>query len=314
MTQERRNQLMNQDAETMLEQMRDGKSAAQVTAELYVRAMPHKEEALAAQMAQRVEQAVCRFEEMEECAMKNPDTFAQEQLSALCEGKSEEEQRNAMQFALAALVGTDHAQDQGLLGEEIQLEKAVLNALEGESLSAECAQVLAATEPAALAEGFAELSAHDRRVVLTMLAMVQGEDVQPEIAAAAVCHADAAQAVMMKYGKEEAPAWLHLVAQVAVMAALIGLYILAESVLIPAVIATGGLALPIEQSMMNVLRFGMIVSYANWGARSVKNAVDDIWNACRRRKNKRESAQNALASVMAQCQAQQAQRETVLEG
>lgn len=312
MTQDRRNRLMNQDAQIMLAQMRGGMSAVDAAAELYVRAMPHKEAALAAQMAQRVEQAVRRFEAMEASAMEAPDAFAKKQLDVLCEGKSEEERKNVMQFALAALVGTDNAQ--GGDAKEISLEEAVLDALEGESLSAEYVQALADAEPAAQAEGYAELNAHDRRVALSMLAMVHGQQVEPEMAAAAVCYADAAQAVMMKYGKEEAPVWLHVVAQVAVIVVLMGLYILAESVLIPAVIATGGLALAAEQSIMAVLRFGMILSYANWGSRAVKEWVDDIWDACRRRKHKVESAQNALAAVIAQNQTVQTQQEMAFEG
>lgn len=312
MTQDRRDQLMNRDAEALLAQMRGGMSAAQAAAELYQCAMPDKEAALAAQMAERVEQAVTRFELLEANAMENPDTWIKDELDTLCEGKSEEERRDVMQFALAALVGTDHAHSEA--AEEVPVEQAVLDALEGESLSGEYAQLMADTEPAVNAEGFAALSAHDRRVVLSMLAIVQDDDLQPEMAAAAVCHADAAQNVMMKYGNPDAPKWLHVVAQVAVVAALIGLYILAESVLIPAVIATGGLALPAEQSIMRVLRYGMLFGYMGWGARATSDLVDNIWNACRGRKHKVHSAQSALAKVMAQYEVRLTQQEAVYEG
>ena len=235
-----------------MQQLKEGKTAREAAAQLYVQALPYKESELGDVMAERMEEVITEYERLNKDALENPDSWLERQVAQQCREETCAERCRVMIHMLAGIT----ALNASMAGQNMRSdwlantafdEKKATPALEAELLTelkkAVENSTLGAVQLEALAEALKEESeeavedrilafgkdAHDRKLLMSMIAYVNiksgvieapVEATVEEIATAA-CLMDDTLCIVQdvqegRLDEEVAPAWLQRIGSTAV--------------------------------------------------------------------------------------------------
>ena len=239
---DKRMKLMREDARAALVRMQEGKSAADIASELYVRALPDKSSMLGDVMAQRIEEIVTQYESMKACAVQDADGWIDRVLMAPGAENCQERckrlyalLRGVMAMNTGEWTGTDEPDERMACEElEAELRQGLKEALScctlGETQMEALAEILQEQESDAVTRCIVQYGqdAHDMNVVTAMIAYIQVQTGAMDGAAAeatiedvtlGVCFAQDAQALAQSVEdgqctEEEAALMVHVLGQI----------------------------------------------------------------------------------------------------